>query len=1152
MTDIDNWLNHLKTDSKNILNSIDSEDAINVLRLMALDTILEFFTNKKMCGRKLSIELNDVSMMFKTAGSMFSDVSEFKSDSFIYTLKAFLYVVEEMINEIKLEIYNDNKKTISDIVKKLNRQYGGSKRVKLCDDFRSKQFDFKFNLDNNNPFDSEAETTESDTESEDDNNPFTDTDMMRKLNKEIKILTDGNGSVDDAYKYFKNLNCAEQMDIINNFKRINTVEDGEPSLIKLLRMKTSLKNKKVLCKKFLDCGGGFGSKDKLKDWIYNAMKLPFGQYKGVDIKKLRKPHKIQKFLNKIDKKMNKAVYGHEEAKESVLQMMSQMIRNPEAKGNVFALYGCPGNGKCFLKNTKILMYNGSIKNVQDIIVGDQIMGDDSKPRNVLSLGNGIDKMYDIISKNEKYTVNSEHILCLKTSGLNSVIKIGNKYKVKYFNPQTYKLEYKTFNNYDDANHHLFNMVSSQEQIVEITVNDYLTLSKHIRNKLKGYKSGVDFIEKKLLFDPYIIGLWLGDGTSAKPEITNQDSTILFYLRNKLKEYKLNLYHRNNYTYYIGCDTKTNTRKKHNTFINILNIYNLINNKHIPDVYKINSRDNRLKLLAGLIDSDGYYNRKMKNYELTLKNKNLSEDIVYLSRSLGYACYIYPTKKSCMYKNVKRTGEYYRLIIYGDNLEDIPVLCPRKKHKKSLRYKNALVNNIEVEFSHIDKYYGFMIDGNQRFLLGNFTVTHNTTLIKEGIAKAMKKPFVFISLGGAQDASFLEGHSFTYEGSIYGRIAQGLMDSGCMDPIFYFDELDKVSNTDRGREIINLLVHLTDPVQNCHFKDKYFYDLDIDLSKATFIFSFNDISNVNYILRDRITCIETKFLNVPQKLHIANKYLLPSILKDIGLNKNDINIDEKYMYKIIDNYTYEGGVRKIKKILYDFCRKLNTFNLTNKNNVSFPYTLDDDMYSLLTKKYNKNMIDYVHQGVNIGMVNGLWANSMGVGGVLPIESALIPTKKPFEIKTTGSLMKVIRESINVAQSVAWSYIDKDTQTSLMREWKKRPVSVHIHCPDGATPKDGPSAGAAMSLTIYSQFTGRAVRGDIAMTGEINLRGEVTKIGGLEEKLTGAKKAGAALALVPYENNDDLIKIKERNSELIDDTFNVYTVKTFDEVLEYCLL
>ena len=150
----------------------------------------------------------------------------------------------------------------------------------------------------------------------------------------------------------------------------------------------------------------------------------------------------------------------------------------------------------------------------------------------------------------------------------------------------------------------------------------------------------------------------------------------------------------------------------------------------------------------------------------------------------------------------------------------------------------------------------------------------TSLIKEGIAKAMNKPFIFISLGGATDSSFLEGHSYTYEGSIYGRIVDGLITSKCMDPIIYFDELDKISKTSRGEEISNILVHLTDPVQNSHFRDKYFHGIDIDLSRATMIFSFNDPQNINPILMDRITTVETKYLLLPQKIYIAMNYLLP--------------------------------------------------------------------------------------------------------------------------------------------------------------------------------------------------------------------------------------------------------------------------------------
>ena len=161
----------------------------------------------------------------------------------------------------------------------------------------------------------------------------------------------------------------------------------------------------------------------------------------------------------------------------------------------------------------------------------------------------------------------------------------------------------------------------------------------------------------------------------------------------------------------------------------------------------------------------------------------------------------------------------------------------------------------------------------------------SSLVKEGIAKAMNRPFVFISLGGATDSSFLEGHSYTYEGSIYGRIAQGIISSKCMNPIIYFDELDKISKTHKGDEITNILIHLTDPVQNSHFRDKYFHGIDFDLSKVTFIFSYNDPSLIDKVLMDRITQVETKYLLINQKLYVAQNYLIPSIMKEIVFEKN---------------------------------------------------------------------------------------------------------------------------------------------------------------------------------------------------------------------------------------------------------------------------
>lgn len=428
----------------------------------------------------------------------------------------------------------------------------------------------------------------------------------------------------------------------------------------------------------------------------------------------------------------------------------------------------------------------------------------------------------------------------------------------------------------------------------------------------------------------------------------------------------------------------------------------------------------------------------------------------------------------------------------------------------------------------------------------------TSLIKEGIAKAMKKPFVFISLGGATDASYLDGHSYTYEGSIYGRIVQGLIDSKCMDPIIYFDELDKVSTTPKGDEIINLLIHMIDPSQNTHFKDKYFYDLDIDLSKVTFIFSFNEPQNVNYILMDRITTIETKYLTTEQKIVIGKDYLLPTILKDVGLSYDDVKISKKLIEHLILKYTYEGGVRKLKQLLYEIVRRLNQSNLTmsklNRRKVVFPYNLKLSDFDTLLKDYRKINRDKIHSKPQVGMVNGLWANSMGIGGVLPIESSLIPAKDFMNVKATGSLKNVMKESIQVALSVAWNYLDDNIKKQYMEKWENKPETFHIHCPDGAVPKDGPSAGAAMTLVMYSHLSGLNINNKVAMTGEINLRGNVTAIGGLEEKLVGAKLAGVELALIPEENREDLEKIISRIPNLIDDNFRVEIISHFSQIPE----
>ena len=385
------------------------------------------------------------------------------------------------------------------------------------------------------------------------------------------------------------------------------------------------------------------------------------------------------------------------------------------------LFHSVGTGKCHAKDTPIIMYDGSIKMVQDICVGDKLMGDDSTPREVLSLAQGKDDLYDIIPvKGDKYTVNSEHILCLKPTRLGAVHISSQKnypYSAKFFK-ENGKISAKSFKTKEEAelfldDHH------SKNPIIEIPVNEYLKLSSSSRKNLKGYRTGVDFETKTIDFDPYIIGFWLGDGSKRGPVFTTQDAKVLYYLFKELPKYNLTLNYQSGYDYRVSSVIP----RGENILLKALQKYNLINNKHIPNDYKINDRNNRLLLLAGLIDSDGC--KDNAGIEITQKNKILAEDIVFLCRSLGFAAYIKECEKSCTYKGEKKTGTYYRIHISGDELIDIPVKIDRKRVEERKQKKSVLVTGIEVSWNKKGDYYGFTLDGNNRYLLGDFTVTHNT-------------------------------------------------------------------------------------------------------------------------------------------------------------------------------------------------------------------------------------------------------------------------------------------------------------------------------------------------------------------------------------------------------------------------------------------
>lgn len=411
----------------------------------------------------------------------------------------------------------------------------------------------------------------------------------------------------------------------------------------------------------------------------------------------------------------------------------------------------------------------------------------------------------------------------------------------------------------------------------------------------------------------------------------------------------------------------------------------------------------------------------------------------------------------------------------------------------------------------------------------------TSLAKKGLSNCLtdvdgsKRPFSFIALGGSCNGSTLEGHGFTYVNSSWGRIADILMDSKCMNPIIYIDELDKVSKSEHGKEIIGILTHLIDYTQNDGFQDKYFSGIDIDLSKALIIFSYNDPSQIDRVLLDRIHRIKFDNLTVDEKIVIVKKYIIPEINKKMGFS-DIIELNEDIIINIINLYTMEPGVRKLKEILFDLYGEVNLELLKpNSHVVELPIKITmEDIENKYLKRYFKIREKMVHTNNVSGIINGLWANALGKGGIIPIEVSFYPTNAILDLKLTGMQGDVMRESMNVSKTVAWNLTNNEIKAQLYKEHEaNKSKGIHIHCPEGAVSKDGPSAGTAITLAIYSVLNDLKIRCDVAITGEIDLIGNVTAIGGLEDKILGGIRAGVKKFIFPKENEREYNDYCEKN-------------------------
>jgi len=432
----------------------------------------------------------------------------------------------------------------------------------------------------------------------------------------------------------------------------------------------------------------------------------------------------------------------------------------------------------------------------------------------------------------------------------------------------------------------------------------------------------------------------------------------------------------------------------------------------------------------------------------------------------------------------------------------------------------------------------------------------TSLAKNGLAKCLidenedTRPFSFIALGGSSNGSSLEGHSYTYVSSTWGRIVDILMESKCMNPIIYIDELDKVSKTEQGREIIGIFTHLVDSTQNSCFQDKYFSGIDIDLSKVLFIFSYNDPEQVDKILLDRIHRIKFENLSVEDKIVIVKKYIIPELNIKMGFDKI-IEINDETIEFIIEEYTNEPGVRKLKEIFFDLFGEINIELLNNVIEIKeLPIIVNkksiEDKYLI---KYKKILDRKIHDKNSIGIINGLWANSLGKGGIIPIQTLFYPTNVFLELKLTGLQGDVMKESMNVAKTLAWNL----TNAKMKKHWLKifndtKCQGLHIHCPEGAVSKDGPSAGAAITVAIYSLLNKTQIPNNIAITGEINLQGEITAIGGLDAKIMGGIKAGITKFFFPESNERDFNNFKKNTkNKYCTDDIKFIKINCIDELL-----
>ena len=748
-------------------------------------------------------------------------------------------------------------------------------------------------------------------------------------------------------------------------------------------------------------------------------------------------------------------------------------------------------------------------------------------------------LYDLISVNSSENMDTVEQTMIYDSlpwKIKSYFKNAIKYTMKYTHDMMQK--------YD------INRISLEQQIYLLKVSDVVKEKAMI--KLKEIKTKSDDMGMKA--KQYLEGL------IKIPFNVYKEEPIL----KRMKEMNI-IFAKSVTNYELLLNEQIINKKDKYTNIEMIHCINKSNSKIMDNVLKYiteNLGNQSLKQLNVIIQHINNLNKNGKENKLSLskntKSERTNEIMNYLNKNANDEIII-----TNVYDLVK-TGSSVSLTktIHEMNVLKNDIHSIEKTMNCIIETLDDSIHSHDHAKNQILKIIGQWMNGEQTGYSFGFEGSPGvgkTSLAKKGLSNCLKdengvsRPFAFIALGGSCNGSMLEGHGYTYVNSTWGRIVDILIESKCMNPIIYIDELDKVSKTENGKEIIGILTHLIDQTQNDSFQDKYFAGINIDLSKALFIFSYNDPEQIDKILLDRIHRIKFDNLSLDDKLVIVKKYIIPEINKKMGF-QDIVVLDDEIIEYIIESYTLEPGVRKLKELLFDLYGEINIEILKCKelDNFKIPIKITEEMLeNKYLNKYHKIQEKKIHELPTIGIINGLWANSLGRGGVIPIQTMFFPSNTFLDLRLTGLQGDVMKESMNVAKTLAWNL----TPLEIKKDWLKyfeetKCQGLHIHCPEGAVSKDGPSAGTAITIAIYSLLNKKPIKHNIAITGEINLQGEVTAIGGLSIKILGGIRAGVKTFIYPESNHRHFVEYMENyktKSFMKDIQFK--EVKEVKEVFEY---